>query len=182
MTFQPPPPPPQGPPPQGPPPQGPPPQGPPPGQWGPPPGQSGGSGGGGFDPKSVNQLDWGILAAGFLAFIFSFVSLLHRRTVTVGGRSIDVSGGSASAWHEVLAAASSAGSRCCSRSSARSSSHSTLFMPHVKLPFPNRLVGLGAVRCGDAVRDHRDLRDPGGDAGFGGASSTSATASASGPA
>src|SRR3954453_20181804 len=71
MTFQPRPPPP--PPPPGPPAGGPPAGGPPPGEWGPPPGQ-GPSGAGGFDPKSVDNLDWGILGAGVLAFIFSFVS------------------------------------------------------------------------------------------------------------
>jgi hypothetical protein len=45
------------------------------GQWGPPPGQHGRAGAGtSFDPKSVNPLDWGLLAAGPLAFIFSLFS------------------------------------------------------------------------------------------------------------
>ena len=127
-----------------PPPQGPPPQGPPPGQWGPPPG--GGQGSGAFDPKSVNPLDWGSIAAGVLAFIFSFVSYYTA--------SVDVSGTcppgtqsaventdypSASAWHgffgwfgtllAVVGAVLIA---------------MALFAPHVKLPIPTRLAALGA--------------------------------------
>ena len=141
MTFQPPPPP-QGPPPQGPPPQGPPPppQGPPPGgppggyggppgQWGPPPGGPGG--GAPFDPKSVNNLDWGILAAGVLAFIFSFVSYY---TFSYGGFSVDENAWSGFfGWLAMLLAL--IGSAAVALE---------LFMPHVKLPVPNRLVGLGA--------------------------------------
>jgi len=41
---------------------------PPPSQWGPPPG----GGPAKFDPKTVNNLDWGILGIGALLFIFSF--------------------------------------------------------------------------------------------------------------
>jgi hypothetical protein len=77
MTFQPPPPPPP-PPPGGQPNQpygAPPPAGPPPTpQWGaPPPAPAGGypSPGAGFDAKSVNPMDWVILGAGILGFIFS---------------------------------------------------------------------------------------------------------------
>ncbi len=145
-----------GPPPQGgygaPPPQGgygaPPPQGgygsPPPqggygappaqGQWGPPPGQPYGppSGGGSFDPKSVNPLDWGILGAGALAFLFSFVSYY-----TYSYRGTDL--GSLNAWHGffgwfamLLALIGSAAVAA------------EIFAPHVKLPFPNRLIALGA--------------------------------------
>lgn len=154
MTYQPPPPPPgqppqgpsyqgpsyQGPPP--PPPQGQPPAGPPPGQWGqpqggPPAGQWGGPTGGparpggSFDPKTVDPLDWGIIAAGVLAFIFSFVSYY---TYSYGPYSASLN-----AWHGffgwfamLLALVGSAAVAL------------DLFMPHVKLPFPNRLVGLAA--------------------------------------
>ncbi|MDT4983006.1 MAG: hypothetical protein QOF95_496, partial [Pseudonocardiales bacterium] len=94
MTFQPPPPP---PPPGGPPPPpggqppgyGPPPPGaqppgygapPPPGNpYGAPGGSPYGAPGPGFDPKSVNPLDWGIIAAGVLAFIFSIVSFYKAK-------------------------------------------------------------------------------------------------------
>jgi hypothetical protein len=44
-------------------------------QWSaPPPSQPGLAPRGGFDPASVKPMDWGILVAGVLAFIFSFVS------------------------------------------------------------------------------------------------------------
>jgi hypothetical protein len=134
MTFQPPPPPPAGPPPGGPPPPPPPP---PPGQ--PPVGPPSGPGwggpanrpGGGFDPKSVNPLDWGILGAGVLAFIFSFVSYY---TFSQGPFSVDES-----AWHGffgwfamLLALVGSAVVAV------------EVFAPQVKLPAPNRLIALGA--------------------------------------
>jgi hypothetical protein len=117
MTFQPPPPPPG---------DNPPPP-PPPGQYGAPPGGGNLGGRPGFDPKNVNQLDWGILGAGLLAFIFSFISYY---TVSVGGFS-----DSASAWHgffgwfgtvlAVLGALAVA---------------MELFAPQVKLQWPNRMV------------------------------------------
>ena len=80
MTFQPPPPPP------------PPPGYPPPGGQQPRPG---------FDPKTVNPLDWAILAVGLLAFIFSFISYYVGRLST-SGSCFGFSGGSTgseSAWH-----------------------------------------------------------------------------------
>ena len=120
MTFQPPPP----PPPAGPPPPG----GPPPGAWGPPPGAPPPSRG--FDPKSVNQLDWGILGAGVLAFIFSFVSYY---SYSGGGTTV-----SDSAWHgffgwfAMLLALVGSGLIAM-----------VLFAPQIKLPVPARLAGLG---------------------------------------
>ncbi|MGH8961539.1 MAG: hypothetical protein ACRDWT_10065 [Jatrophihabitantaceae bacterium] len=121
MTFQPPPPPP--------PPAGPPPGGPPPGAWGPPgrPGQP-------FDPKSVNQLDWGILGAGVLAFIFSFVSYY---TVTVSGGGFSATG-SENAWHGFFGWFAMF---CALAGSALVAM--VLFAPQVKLPVPARLAGLG---------------------------------------
>lgn len=122
MTFQPPPPPPGGNPPPPPPP--------PPGQWGPPPG-----GGQQFDPKTVNPLDWSILGIGLLTFIFSFVSYY---TVTVSYAGFSASG-SENAWHGffgwfamLLALAGSAVVAM------------ELFAPQVKMPWPNRVVGLAA--------------------------------------
>ena len=131
MTFQPPPPP---PPPGGPPP----PPGGPPGQWGPPPGGPGshGSSGSGFDPKSVNPLDWGIIGAGLLAFILSLMSF-YSYTVKEGGRSFGT--GHLNAWHGffgwfgVLLAI--IGSVLVAIA---------VFAPHVKLPVPARLAALGA--------------------------------------
>ena len=150
MTFQPPPPPPpQGPPggppppPQGPPPGGPPPQGPPPGQWGPPPGQPG-PGRGGFDPKTVNQLDWGIIGAGVLAFLFSFIAFYSGVDVDgPGGQSVTVDG-TASAWNDVVGGGFFAWFAMLFAVLGAAVIAIELFAPHVKLPlpFPNRLVSL----------------------------------------
>jgi hypothetical protein len=124
MTFQPP------PPPQ--PPAGPPPGSPPPGAWGPPPGGPPPSPA--FDPKTVDRLDWGIMAAGLLAFIFSFVSY-YKYTVSAGGFSAS---GSVNAWHgffgwfAMLLAV--AGSVLIGMS---------LLAPQIKLPIPTRLAALG---------------------------------------
>lgn len=122
MTFQPPPPPPGGNPPPPPPP--------PPGQWGPPPG-----GGQPFDPKTVNPLDWSILGIGLLTFIFSFVSY-YTVTVSYAGFSASAS---ENAWHGffgwfamLLALVGSAVVAM------------ELFAPQVKMPWPNRVVGLAA--------------------------------------
>jgi hypothetical protein len=118
MTFQPPPPPPGGNPPPPPPP--------PPGQWGPPPG-----GGQQFDPKTVNPLDWAILGIGLLTFIFSFISYY---TYSYGPYSV-----SWNAWHgffgwfAMLLALVGSGVVAME-----------LFAPQVKMPWPNRVVGLAA--------------------------------------
>ena len=124
MTFQPPPPP---------PPQGPPtPPPPPPGQWGPPPGQ-GPSGAGGFDPKSVNSLDWAIIGLGVLTFIFSTFDY-YTASFKAGGFS---SSGSESAWNGffgwfgTLAAVVGAAAIAVG-----------IFAPHVKLPFADRVIAL----------------------------------------
>src|SRR4051794_41885754 len=74
MTFQPPPPPPGDTPPSQ-----------PPGQWGPPPGGGYPAPQGGFDPKNVNPLDWGIVGAGVLVFLFSFIDFYDGADVEAGG-------------------------------------------------------------------------------------------------
>lgn len=55
-----------------------------------------------FDPRSVNPLDWGIIAAGLLAFIFSFFSF-YTVKVSVTGLASSFGIGSAkaheNAWH-----------------------------------------------------------------------------------
>jgi hypothetical protein len=156
MTFQPPPPPPPpgsppppggqppgqyGPPAGGPPPgqYGPPGGGQPPGQYGPPPGPSHyGGPGAGFDPKTVNPLDWGILGAGLLAFIFSFVSfytLKPKSSFCALGGCGSVSNSAWTGffgWFAVLLAI------IVSALVAMS-----LFAPQVKMPVPARLVALG---------------------------------------
>src|SRR3954466_8617359 len=117
-----------------PPPGGNPPPPPPPGQWGPPPGGGYPAPQGGFDPKTVNSLDWGIIGAGVLAFIFSLFDY-YTIEVSFGGFS---SSGSASAWHGFFgwfaALLALAGAALVAME---------LFAPQVKLPIPTRLAGLG---------------------------------------
>ncbi len=149
MTFQPPPPPPPPPPPGGQPNQpygapanqpygAPPPAGPPPAtQWGtPPPAPSGGypAPGAGFDPKSINPLDWVIIGAGLLTFIFSFVSYY---TAKVSFEGISESAHE-NAWHgffgwfAMLCAV--AGTVIVLMG---------MFAPQIKLRVANRLAALG---------------------------------------
>ncbi|MCU1656264.1 MAG: hypothetical protein JWO57_920 [Pseudonocardiales bacterium] len=95
--------------------------------------------GAGFDPKTVNPLDWGILAAGLLAFIFSFVSYYSLKPkaalCSVGGCGSVTT----SAWHGFFGWFAMLLALIGSAAVAIS-----LFAPHVKLPAPARLIGLGA--------------------------------------
>ncbi len=143
MTFQPPPP--GGNPPAPPPP----PAGPPPGQWGPPPGGPAGSGGS-FDPKSVNPLDWAILGIGLLVFLFSFIDFYSGATITCGGRSADISGGSASAWHDIFGGGFFAWFAMLFGVAGAVFVALALFMPAMKLALPvsNRVLGLGLFALG----------------------------------
>jgi hypothetical protein len=103
-------------------------------QWSaPPPAQpapGGSGGGGGFDPASVNKFDWGVLAAGLLAFIFSFVSYY---TASSGPYSASIN-----AWHgffgwfAMLVALLASGLLAVH-----------IFAPSVSLPVPLRLTVLG---------------------------------------
>ncbi|MDT4899473.1 MAG: hypothetical protein QOJ78_403, partial [Pseudonocardiales bacterium] len=130
-----------GPPPQQPGGYGPPPQqpggyGPPPGGYGPPPGGGYGAPKPGFDPKTVNPLDWAAVAAGVLALIFSFISYYTDGTSISGscpaGASVN-NNASESAWHGffgwfgTLLALVGAGLIALD-----------LFAPQVKLPVPTR--------------------------------------------
>jgi len=54
----------------------------------------------GFDPKSVNGLDWGIIAAGVVAFIFSlFAFYTYSVSISIAGLSTTSRSVSWSAWH-----------------------------------------------------------------------------------
>jgi hypothetical protein len=155
MTYQPPPSgqqppyggqPPQGQPPYGAPPPPPVPSGQPGAQWAPPPQPTGASQWGapassgsqnnplaGINASSVNPLDWGILAAGLLAFIFSFFSYY-----TVSVKSVITISAHHSAWlgffgwFAALVALASAALLAA-----------VIFSPSsIRLPFPVRLVVL----------------------------------------
>jgi hypothetical protein len=102
-----------------------------PASWGAPQGPSQGPARSSFDPKTVNPLDWGILAAGVLAFIFSFVSYY---TFSQDGFSV-----SENAWNGffgwfamLLALIGSAAIAV------------ELFAPKVQLPMAPRLIALAA--------------------------------------
>ena len=107
--------------------------------------QPGHRGPSGFDPKAINPLDWGILAAGVLAFIFSFISYytagadLSGKCPAGTSSAISANSESVTAWHgffgwfgTVLALVGAAAVGLA------------LFAPQVKLPVPMRLVALGA--------------------------------------
>ena len=87
-----------------------------------------------FNPALVNPLDWGILAAGFFALIFSFLSYY---TVTAHFEGLSKSGDE-TAWHgffgwfAALVALAAAGVLAAH-----------LFQPATRFPFPVRLVVLG---------------------------------------
>jgi hypothetical protein len=54
----------------------------------------------GFDPKTVSPLDWGIIAAGVVAFIFSlFAFYTYSVSVSIAGLSSTSGSVSWSAWH-----------------------------------------------------------------------------------
>lgn len=133
MTFQPPPPPPGGTPPSQ-----------PPGQWGPPPGGAPGPQGG-FDPKNVNPLDWGILGAGVLTFLFSFISFYDGATFDCGGRGSGSfgTGESYSAWHDVIGGGFFSWFAMVFAVLGAALVALELFAPQVKLPVANRLGALG---------------------------------------
>jgi hypothetical protein len=122
MTFQPP------------PGENPPPPPPPPGQWGPPPGGTNPAPRGSFDPKTVNNLDWGILGIGAVLFIFSFFQYYSwdYGPVSYSYGAWHTAGGTWLAWLAmaigVIAAAVVA---------------VALFAPGVKLPVDSRLLSLG---------------------------------------
>lgn len=53
-----------------------------------------------FDPKTVNPLDWGIIAAGVLAFIFSlFAFYTYSVSISIAGLSNTSRSTSVSGWH-----------------------------------------------------------------------------------
>jgi hypothetical protein len=87
-----------------------------------------------FDPKTVNPLDWGIIAAGLVAFIFSTVSFFSY-SVSVAGFS---STGTVSAWHGFFAPVAILLALLASALLA------VQVIAKLELPIPVRLVVLGA--------------------------------------
>ncbi len=94
----------------------------------------------GFDPKTVNPLDWGIIGAGVLTFLLSFFSY-YTYKVSFKGGGINIASGTVTwnAWHGFFGWF---GMVCAVIGSAAVAVE--LFAPQVKLPVPARLAGLGA--------------------------------------
>ena len=137
---------------------------PPPGQWGPPPGAPQG----GFDPKSVNTLDWGIIGAGVLAFLFSFIDFYDGATVDCGSRGSGSFGGgeSASAWHDTFGGGFLAWFAMLFAIAGAVLVAMELFSPQVKLPVANRLGALGLFAAATLFEIIAIFVTPG-DSGFG---------------
>ena len=98
-----------------------------------------------FDPKAVNPLDWGILGAGVLAFLLSFVVFYSARTSVSFGGIKQSSSSSASAWHEIFGGGFFGWIAMVLALAGAVVLALTLFMPQMKLPFPiaARLLVLG---------------------------------------
>jgi hypothetical protein len=91
---------------------------------------------GGFDPKSVNQLDWAILGIGLLTFIFSFFDWYTYDETGCGRFCSSLSDNAWSGFLTLLAILLViVGTAMVAME---------LFAPQVKLPVPNRLIGLAA--------------------------------------
>ncbi len=103
-----------------------------PGVGGPATGQSGAQS---FDPKSVHPLDWGIIAAGVVAFIFSMFNFFTYKVEIAGFSS---SKASFSAWHGGLAPIA------ILLAVAAAVLLAVQVISKVQLAFPVRLVVLGA--------------------------------------
>ena len=99
-----------------------------------PAGPSGPGGGPSFDPKSVNPLDWGIIAAGLLTFIFSFFPYYKASFEGFGvSQSVSYNGWHGLTWLGTILALVAAALLAVE-----------LLKPGtVKLPMPTRLVVLG---------------------------------------
>jgi len=88
----------------------------------------------------VNTLDWGILGAGLLVFLFSFISFYDGGDVTSGGHTVTVSGYSFSAWHEIFGGGFFGWFAMLFALAGAVVTALGIFQPHVKLPITNRLL------------------------------------------
>jgi hypothetical protein len=90
-----------------------------------------------FDPKTVNPLDWGIMAAGLLALIFSFTSY-YKYSLKLSALGISQSSSaSVSAWHGFF------GWFAAIVAFAAAALLAAHLIAKVSLPVPLRLVVLG---------------------------------------
>lgn len=95
-----------------------------------------------FDPKTVNPLDWGIVGAGVLAFLLSFISFYGSVDVSGNGRTVTVDEGG-SAWSDVIGGGFFAWFAMVFAVLGAVAVALAIFAPQVRLPLSNRLLGLG---------------------------------------
>jgi hypothetical protein len=88
-----------------------------------------------FDPRSVNSLDWGIIAAGVVAFIFSLFKF-YKYTLTVGG--VHEASDTVSSWHGFFGWFGALVALLAALLLAAD------LIARIKFPFATRLVVLGA--------------------------------------
>jgi hypothetical protein len=97
----------------------------------------------GFNPASVNPLDWGILGVGFLVLIFSFFS--YYKATASGIVSVSQS---YSAWHDIFGGGFFGWLGIIVAVAGAVIVALELFMPTAKLPVPARLLALGLFALG----------------------------------
>ncbi len=102
-----------------------------------------------FDPKTVHPMDWGILACGFLALIFSFFGYY---TLGPYGES---------AWHGFFGWFAALVALFAAAALAVA-----IFAPQVRLPFPPRLIALGGFALALLCVILAGLVDPDGASGL----------------
>src|SRR5262249_17032347 len=144
-----------------------------PGGYAPPPSQPGGYGSpsGGppaFNAANVNPLDWTILGIGLLTFIFSFVTYYSGGTVTCGGQSLSASGGSPSAWHDILGGGLLGWFAMLFAILGAGAVAMEIFAPQVKFPVANRLAALALFAAAALFAIIAIFVTPGASESFGG--------------
>jgi hypothetical protein len=90
----------------------------------------------GFDPKTVNPLDWGIIGAGFFTLIFSFFGY-YKYSVSFDGLGLGSRSQTFSAWHGFF------GWFAALVALAAAAILAADVIAKIKLPFPVRLTVLG---------------------------------------
>jgi hypothetical protein len=116
----------------------------------------------------VNPLDWGIVGAGVLAFLFSFIAFYDGADVTSGGRTATISGGTASAWHDVIGGGFWSWFAMVFAILGAVAVAMELLAPQVKLPIANRLAGLGLFAAAAVFEIVGIFVTPGDSGGFAG--------------
>ncbi|MCW2528509.1 MAG: hypothetical protein JWM76_3369 [Pseudonocardiales bacterium] len=89
-----------------------------------------------FDPKAVNPLDWGIIGAGVLAFLFSLFGFYKAKATINIGTVKQSTSESFSAWHEVFGGGFFGWFAMVFAVAGAVVLALTLFVPGTKIPIP----------------------------------------------